>query len=255
MNKEEKPNSVYVGDMNETELVRNVANFGAVSLPLLFAFKTSSSDDETIIKLYKAMDHQNVIKMDMAFGSSSMLLLGKWNEEDHVNLQEFDIKPDDHVVPPLQPLTVPLRKRKNPADLDAAEIVALSPTTLMTKNRFVCEVCHKGFPRDQNLQLHRRGHNLPWKLKQRTRDVRVKRKVYLCPEPSCIHHNPCHALGDLSGIKKHYSRKHVSERNYKCLRCPKMYAVESDLKAHLKVCGKKGYRCQCNTLFSRYIIS
>ncbi|KAI3729777.1 hypothetical protein L6452_18443 [Arctium lappa] len=180
----------------------------------------------------------------MASGSS-MLLFGKWNEDDHVN-QALDIEQDDHVVPPVQPL----RKRRNPIDPDA-EVVALSPTTLMAKNRFVCEVCRKGFPREQNLQLHKRGHNLPWKLKQRTTNVKVNRKVYLCPEPSCIHHSPSHALRDLTGIKKHYSRKHITERNYKCLKCAKMYAVQSDLKAHLKICGKKEYQCHCGTLFSR----
>jgi hypothetical protein len=46
-------------------------------------------------------------------------------------------------------------------------VIALSPKTLMATNRFVCEICNKGFQRDQNLQLHRRGNNLPWKLKQR----------------------------------------------------------------------------------------
>jgi transposase-like protein len=53
------------------------------------------------------------------------------------------------------------------ADPDV-EVVALSPKTLLATNRYICEVCHKGFQRDQNLQLHRRGHNLPWKLKQRS---------------------------------------------------------------------------------------
>ncbi|KAL1342156.1 hypothetical protein AAHE18_09G138400 [Arachis hypogaea] len=43
----------------------------------------------------------------------------------------------------------------------------------MAKNRFVCEICKKGFQRDQNLQLHRRGHNLPWKLRQREKEVVV----------------------------------------------------------------------------------
>ena len=67
-----------------------------------------------------------------------------------------------------------------------AEVIALSPKTLMATNRFICEVCNKGFQREQNLQLHRRGHNLPWKLKQKT-TKEPKRKVYLCPEPTCVH--------------------------------------------------------------------
>ncbi|CDP07917.1 unnamed protein product [Coffea canephora] len=119
----------------------------------------------------------------------------------------------------------------------------------MATNRFVCEVCNKGFQREQNLQLHRRGHNLPWKLKQKT-TKEVKRKVYLCPEPTCVHHHPSRALGDLTGIKKHYSRKH-GEKKYKCNKCAKKYAVHSDWKAHTKTCGTREYKCDCGTLFSR----
>lgn len=135
------------------------------------------------------------------------------------------------------------------ADPDA-EVIALSPKTLMATNRFVCEVCNKGFQREQNLQLHRRGHNLPWKLRQKS-TKEVKRKVYLCPEPTCVHHDPARALGDLTGIKKHFSRKH-GEKKYKCEKCSKKYAVQSDWKAHSKTCGTREYKCDCGTLFSRY---
>ncbi|TKY52541.1 indeterminate-domain 2 [Spatholobus suberectus] len=93
-----------------------------------------------------------------------------------------------------------------------AEVIALSPTTLMATNRFVCEICNKGFQRDQNLQLHRRG--------------------------------------DLTGIKKHYSRKH-GEKKWKCDKCSKRYAVQSDWKAHQKTCGTREYKCDCGTIFSR----
>ncbi|WVZ09740.1 hypothetical protein V8G54_014270 [Vigna mungo] len=134
------------------------------------------------------------------------------------------------------------------ADPDA-EVIALSPKTLMATNRFICEVCNKGFQREQNLQLHRRGHNLPWKLKQKS-NKEPKRKVYLCPEPTCVHHDPSRALGDLTGIKKHYSRKH-GEKKWKCDKCSKKYAVQSDWKAHSKTCGTREYRCDCGTLFSR----
>ncbi|KAF8407490.1 hypothetical protein HHK36_006624 [Tetracentron sinense] len=119
----------------------------------------------------------------------------------------------------------------------------------MATNRFICEVCNKGFQREQNLQLHRRGHNLPWKLKQKS-TKEVKRKVYLCPEPTCVHHHPSRALGDLTGIKKHFSRKH-GEKKWKCDKCSKKYAVQSDWKAHSKTCGTREYRCDCGTLFSR----
>ena len=135
-----------------------------------------------------------------------------------------------------------------------AEVIALSPKSLMATNRFICEVCNKGFQREQNLQLHRRGHNLPWKLKKKTTNEVIKRKVYLCPEPACIHHDPSRALGDLTGIKKHYSRKH-GEKKYKCDKCSKRYAVQSDWKAHSKTCGTREYRCDCGTLFSRYVLN
>ncbi|XP_016475004.1 zinc finger protein GAI-ASSOCIATED FACTOR 1-like [Nicotiana tabacum] len=142
------------------------------------------------------------------------------------------------------------KKRNLPGTPDPnAEVIALSPTTLMATNRFVCEICNKGFQRDQNLQLHRRGHNLPWKLRQRT-TTEVRKRVYICPEPTCVHHNPARALGDLTGIKKHYSRKH-GEKKWKCDKCSKKYAVQSDWKAHQKTCGTREYKCDCGTIFSR----
>ncbi|XP_028770862.1 zinc finger protein GAI-ASSOCIATED FACTOR 1 [Neltuma alba] len=142
------------------------------------------------------------------------------------------------------------RKRNLPGNPDPnAEVIALSPNALMARNRFLCEICNKGFQRDQNLQLHRRGHNLPWKLKQRP-TTEVRKRVYVCPEPSCVHHNPSRALGDLTGIKKHFSRKH-GEKKWKCEKCSKRYAVQSDWKAHSKICGTREYKCDCGTIFSR----
>ncbi|OVA15002.1 zinc finger protein [Macleaya cordata] len=150
--------------------------------------------------------------------------------------------------PPPPP---PAKKKRNlPGTPDpSADVIALSPTTLMATNRFVCEICNKGFQRDQNLQLHRRGHNLPWKLRQRTNNE-IRKRVYVCPEPTCIHHNPARALGDLTGIKKHFSRKH-GEKKWKCDKCSKKYAVPSDWKAHSKTCGTRDYKCDCGTIFSR----
>ncbi|XXG60178.1 hypothetical protein AAC387_Pa04g2145 [Persea americana] len=147
--------------------------------------------------------------------------------------------------------TAPQKKKRNlPGTPNPdAEVIALSPKTLMATNRFICEVCNKGFQREQNLQLHRRGHNLPWKLRQKS-TKEVKRKVYLCPEPTCVHHDPSRALGDLTGIKKHFCRKH-GEKKWKCDKCSKRYAVQSDWKAHSKTCGTREYRCDCGTLFSR----
>ncbi|XP_050272943.1 uncharacterized protein LOC126716054 isoform X3 [Quercus robur] len=129
------------------------------------------------------------------------------------------------------------------------EVVAVSPKTLLAMNEFVCEICKKGFKREQNLQLHRRGHNLSGKPSQRS-SKDVKKKVYMCPEPSCVHHDPSRALGDLMGIKKHFCRKH-SEKKWKCNKCSKKYAVWSDWRAHSKICGTREYKCDCGTLFSR----
>ncbi|XP_078442360.1 protein indeterminate-domain 7-like [Wolffia australiana] len=120
----------------------------------------------------------------------------------------------------------------------------------MATNRFLCEICGKGFQRDQNLQLHLRGHNLPWKLKQREENGLTRKKVYVCPEATCTHHHPSRALGDLTGIKKHFWRKH-GEKRWTCTKCSKKYAVMSDWKAHAKTCGTREYKCSCGTIFSR----
>jgi transposase-like protein len=132
----------------------------------------------------------------------------------------------------------------------SAEVIALSPKALLATNRFICEICNKGFQRDQNLQLHRRGHNVPWKLRARLPSNSSGKRVYVCPEPSCVHHDPRRALGDLTGIKKHYSRKH-GEKRWKCEKCGKKYAVEADWKAHTKTCGPKQYTCDCGNVFAR----
>ncbi|KAJ3693827.1 hypothetical protein LUZ60_009307 [Juncus effusus] len=169
------------------------------------------------------------------------------------NQQSF-ASPNSNTVsnPNLNQHMNPAKKKRNlPGNPDPeAEVIALSPRTLMATNRFICEICNKGFQRDQNLQLHRRGHNLPWKLKQRNPKEPLRKKVYICPEISCVHHDPSRALGDLTGIKKHFSRKH-GEKKWKCEKCSKKYAVQSDWKAHSKICGTREYRCDCGTLFSR----
>ncbi|KAJ1395958.1 Zinc finger C2H2-type [Sesbania bispinosa] len=158
--------------------------------------------------------------------------------------KEQNTNPNPNPPPPSK------KKRNLPGTPDPdAEVIALSPKTLMATNRFICEICNKGFQRDQNLQLHRRGHNLPWKLRQRS-NKETKKKVYICPEKTCVHHDAARALGDLTGIKKHYSRKH-GEKKWKCEKCSKKYAVQSDWKAHTKTCGTREYKCDCGTLFSR----
>ncbi|KAI9085026.1 hypothetical protein K1719_033018 [Acacia pycnantha] len=149
---------------------------------------------------------------------------------------------------------LPKRKRRPPGTPDPdAEVVCLSPRTLLESDRYVCEICNQGFQRDQNLQMHRRRHKVPWKLlKRESKNTQeVKKKVFVCPEPTCLHHNPCHALGDLVGIKKHFRRKHSNHKQWVCDKCSKGYAVQSDYKAHLKTCGTRGHSCDCGRVFSR----
>nr|XP_017239702.1 PREDICTED: protein SHOOT GRAVITROPISM 5-like isoform X2 [Daucus carota subsp. sativus] len=122
----------------------------------------------------------------------------------------------------------------------------------MESDRYVCEICKQGFQRDQNLQMHRRRHKVPWKLLKREASAdEVRKRVFVCPEPSCLHHDPCHALGDLVGIKKHFRRKHSDNKQWVCDKCSKGYAVQSDYKAHLKTCGTRGHSCDCGRVFSR----
>ncbi|KAK4800021.1 hypothetical protein SAY86_025386 [Trapa natans] len=153
--------------------------------------------------------------------------------------------------------TITLKKKRRPAgtpDPDA-EVISLSPKTLLESDQYVCEICNQGFQRDQNLQMHRRRHKVPWKLLKRESSsgnpAAVKKRVFVCPEPSCLHHSPSHALGDLVGIKKHYRRKHSNHKQWVCAKCSKGYAVQSDYKAHLKTCGTRGHSCDCGRVFSR----
>ncbi|WJX16913.1 hypothetical protein P8452_06892 [Trifolium repens] len=185
--------------------------------------------------------------MAASFSAASFFTITE-EDQNQMNQQQNSSTPSSSTTPTAPPLQKKRRNQPGTPNPDA-EVVALSPKSLMATNRFVCEVCQKGFQREQNLQLHRRGHNLPWKLKQKS-NKEPKRKVYVCPEPTCVHHDPSRALGDLTGIKKHFFRKH-GEKKWKCEKCSKKYAVQSDWKAHSKTCGTKEYRCDCGTLFSR----
>ncbi|KAF8388115.1 hypothetical protein HHK36_026781 [Tetracentron sinense] len=188
--------------------------------------------------------------MSLATMSNSTSLSEEVSVSSGSRVQDFSsLNPMLSTISPQQQQKIK-KKRSLPGNPDPdSEVIALSPKSLLATNRFLCEICNKGFQRDQNLQLHRRGHNLPWKLKQRT-SKEIRKKVYVCPEPSCVHHHPSRALGDLTGIKKHFCRKH-GEKKWKCEKCSKKYAVQSDWKAHSKTCGTREYRCDCGTLFSR----
>lgn len=161
-----------------------------------------------------------------------------------------------------------------------AEVIALSPKSLTSTDQFVCEICNKAFPRRQNLQLHLRGHNHLSKRQaqeeddddeedqqllqnemeleegeeelqlQGPRSEELRKRIYVCPEPSCVHHAPAWAFGHITAIKRHFCRKH-GEKKWKCTRCLKEYAVEADWKAHSKICGINDHRCDCGVSFSR----
>jgi transposase-like protein len=153
-----------------------------------------------------------------------------------------------------------------------AEVVSLSPRTLLDSSRYACEICGQMFRREQNLVFHRRGHDMPWKrdpaaaaAPRKRRDAAAPRKkrrdeaaasrkkrAFVCPEPSCLHHHPSHALADHCGIKKHFLRKHGGHRQWACARCSKAYAVLNDYKAHVKTCG--GHSA-CGPIFTRYALS
>ncbi|TVU10405.1 hypothetical protein EJB05_43931 [Eragrostis curvula] len=103
------------------------------------------------------------------------------------------------------------KKRNQPGNPDPdVEVIALSLRMLLATNLFMCKVCNKGFRHEQNLQLHRRGHDLPWKLLKNPKEN--KGKVYLCPELMFVHHDLSCGLGDLMGMKKHYCRKHGEKK-------------------------------------------
>ncbi|XP_055809431.1 zinc finger protein SHOOT GRAVITROPISM 5-like isoform X2 [Solanum dulcamara] len=118
-----------------------------------------------------------------------------------------------------------IKRKRRPAgtpDPDA-QVVYLTAEMLMESDRYVCEICNLSFQREQNLQMHLRRHKVPWKLKKKEEeknemDQVIKKRVYVCPEPSCVHHDPCHAL---------------------------------DYKAHIKTCGTRGHSCDCGRVFSR----
>jgi hypothetical protein len=103
---------------------------------------------------------------------------------------------------------------------------------LTAKHPFHCGLCNQGFVRYNNLEVHRRKHNLAWQLSKK--EEPREKKVYVCPVPKCVHHVAERALSDLTAIKRHFVRRHGS----KTLHCPcgRSYAVRSDFKSHEKIC-------------------
>ncbi|KAH7515457.1 hypothetical protein FEM48_Zijuj10G0028300 [Ziziphus jujuba var. spinosa] len=155
----------------------------------------------------------------MSAASSSMPFFGTTTREENQN--QMLQQPTSTPASSIAPTTAPPKKRRNQPGTPSKSRCGSDSTISQDPNG--------------NKQVHMRE---------------PKRKVYLCPEPTCVHHDPSRALGDLTGIKKHYSRKH-GEKKWKCEKCSKRYAVQSDWKAHSKTCGTREYRCDCGTLFSR----
>ncbi|KAJ6969900.1 hypothetical protein NC653_034455 [Populus alba x Populus x berolinensis] len=88
------------------------------------------------------------------------------------------------------------RKRKPAGTPDPdAEVVSLSPRTLLESDRYVCEICNQGFQRDQNLQMHRRRHKVPSYAKflkdlcTVKRKLNMKKKAFLAEQVSSILQN------------------------------------------------------------------
>ncbi|XP_044416377.1 protein indeterminate-domain 16-like [Triticum aestivum] len=143
-----------------------------------------------------------------------------------------------------------------------AEVVSLSPRTLLEPKTYVCEICNRGFRRATNLQMHRRRHGVPWEQLQKREAGKAappaRKRVFVCPEPSCPHHHPSRALSGASAVKHHFRRQHGAHRQWSCSRCSRAYAVHGDYKAHLKTCGGSRtrarvlrYPCHCGRVFFR----
>ncbi|XP_074369371.1 uncharacterized protein LOC141710736 [Apium graveolens] len=159
------------------------------------------------------------------------------------------LPPPPHLPPPPQRK----RRRKYVIDDDDVEVIALSLEELIEVPTFSCELCNKSFIREQNMLMHQRAHNIPYvcnNFPAKNNDDE-KKKVYVCPVITCAYHGHRNALSDLASLRKHYKRKH-GVKTINCTKCRKTYAVEGDLKAHLKICGTKEYACYCGSIFSRW---
>nr|GMD80863.1 probable carbohydrate esterase At4g34215 [Ipomoea batatas] len=97
---------------------------------------------------------------------------------DSTGSNEVSISSSGNQVAPPKATNKTKRNLPKMPDPDA-KVITLLPKTQLAANRFVYEICNKRFKRYENLQLHIRGHNLSWKLKQRS-SKEVKNKAYIC---------------------------------------------------------------------------
>lgn len=135
-----------------------------------------------------------------------------------------------------------------------AEVISLSPKTLLESDRYVCEIATKGSNGTRTSRCTgdaTRCRGSSWSGSR----PRWGNGCSFAPNPVACTTTPTHALGDLVGIKKHFRRKHSNNKQWVCEKCAKGYAVQSDYKAHLKTCGTRGHSCDCGRVFSRLIPS
>ncbi|TVU10409.1 hypothetical protein EJB05_43935, partial [Eragrostis curvula] len=162
--------------------------------------------------------------------------------------QQNSAATDPHIA-----ATAPKEKRKKAARQSKYQCggdCAVTAQMLLAKNLFMCKVCNKGFQHEQNLQRHRRGHGLPWKLLKNPKENRGKG----VPMPRADVHSPrsMTSAGGPYGDEEAYCRKH-GEKKWNFNKYNKRYAVLSDWKVHSKMCGMSEYRCD-GTLFLRQLV-
>ncbi|KAI6684903.1 hypothetical protein NL676_030816 [Syzygium grande] len=124
---------------------------------------SSGNAGEAEVQLPELLNH--------LFGANNSLLSTASANNDSLSGSTHDERPQQQAPQAKKKRSLPGNPELN-AD-PSAEGIAPSPETLMATKPFTCEIRKMGFKKYQNLQLHRRGHNLPWKL-----------------EPAYVHHNP-----------------------------------------------------------------
>ena len=102
--------------------------------------------------------------------------------------------------------------KKNLITAPDVEVIAISCKTLMLLNMCTCQVGNKGFQREQTYSSTDKDTTCLGSLSRRQqkawgRSICVQR--YVIPW----------ALSYLTGIKKHYSRKHC-DKKWNCEKCP-----------------------------------
>lgn len=133
-----------------------------------------------------------------------------------------------------------------------AKVVAPSEAEVQNSENYVCDICpNSRFSRIQNLQFHMRTHNIYYELPEKDVVESTQKKVYICPDSDCIHHNATRALSSIAAVRKHYKRKH-QEKSLRCDICLHEYALKVDLDAHVKKCSKRNYESgRCGSNYSR----